>query len=66
MEQVWTVYQVHSLLSGGAGQRLTRLGTVEADGYTAALDQACSTFPAAIDETLPHHGLAVIAPRKVE
>jgi len=59
----WTVYKVRSLIAGGAGQSLEKLGTVEAGNYAGALLAAHETFKMEANPALPGGGFAVIAAR---
>ena len=59
----WTVYKVKSLIGGGAGQSLVKLGTVEAGNYAGALLAAHETFKLEANPALPGGGFAVIAAR---
>ena len=60
---IWTVFKVTSLLNGGAGQSLLKLGTVEAPDFSAALEKAHEAFPFDANPSLPQGGLTVIASR---
>jgi 1,2-phenylacetyl-CoA epoxidase PaaB subunit len=59
----WTVYKVRSLIAGGAGQSLERLGTIKAEGYNAAIEEARDAFRREANPALPQDGLAVILKR---
>ena len=56
----WTVYKARSLLNGGAGLGLSKLGMVEADTWSAAIDKAQDTFAADADPALPQGGFTVV------
>lgn len=59
----WTVYKVKSLIAGGSGQSLEKLGTVAADSYSAAMEAAHETFRMEANPALPDGGLTVILAR---
>ena len=57
---LWTVFKVRSLINGGAGQGLEKLGTVEAPHWAGAMAEAHDTWPTEADPRLPLGGLTVV------
>jgi hypothetical protein len=56
----WTVYKVRSLIAGGVGQSLEKLGTVESETYSGAMEAAHTKFGMEASAALPEGGLAVV------
>lgn len=59
----WTVFKVRSLLNGGSGQSLEKLGMVEAPTYSGAMEAAHEAFRMEANPALPQGGLTVIMAR---
>jgi hypothetical protein len=57
----WTVYKVRSLIAGGSGQSLEKLGTVDAGDYRGAMEAAHDAFKMEANPALPQGGLTVVA-----